>query len=394
VSALLKAAAVIVCGIGIWWSCLFMRADDLFRADTIAGLREAIRLVPDQPAYYVRLAQLDRERSEPLLEKALSLNRYDSRAAIDLGLLREAAGDYAAAEKLFLRAFEADRTFLPRWTLVNYYFRRDNIPAFWTWARITAEMPSDDITPLFQLCRRVTSDSKTVEQRVITADPAVIRQYVEFLVQGNDLVAAASLAPRLLRYGKPENDVTALLALIDKLISAGDFGAAVEVWSALAGAHWIAEDRSLPYNSTFSRRPLQAGFDWRLPSQEGLNATPGEAGLNVEFSGKEPESCAIAEQVLPLQPGEHELLYRYRTAGIPAGVGLHWQIADAMSGAVLAASGDLSSETFRQDSFVFHVPDSTRFVRLRLDYQRAIGTPRISGVLVVVSTKLERRQPS
>jgi tetratricopeptide (TPR) repeat protein len=391
VSALLRAAAVIVCGIGIWWSCLFLRADNLFRADTIAGIREAIRLVPDQPAYYVRLAQLDRERSEPLLEKALSLNRYDSRAAIDLGLLREAAGDYAAAEKLFLRAFEADRTFLPRWTLVNYYFRRDIIPAFWTWARITAEMPAEDIRPLFQLCRRVTPDTTAVEQRVITADPAVVRQYLEFLVQGNELVAAAGLAPKLLRYGKPEDDGTALLALVDRLISAGDFAAASEVWSALAGARWIPEDRFLPYNSAFSRRPMQAGFDWRLPAHEGLNATPGEAGLNVEFSGKEPESCAIAEQVLPLQPGEHELQYRFRTAGIPAGAGLHWQIADAMSGAALATSHDLSSEALRQDSFVFRAPDSARFVRLRLNYQRAIGTPRISGVLVLASTKLETR---
>jgi len=65
-----------------------------------------------------------------LLTTSLRLNRYDAQADIGLGLQFEADGDFGRAEKKLLEAYEVDHTYLPRWSLANYYFRRDNIPAF------------------------------------------------------------------------------------------------------------------------------------------------------------------------------------------------------------------------------------------------------------------------
>src|SRR5271156_4591234 len=133
------------CCVAIWWSYRIARADYLFRQDTPEGLQAAIAIVPDQAKFYTRLALLEPNRAETLLDQAVSINRHNSQAAIDLGLLREQRGDYAGAEKLLLAAFDVDKTYLTRWTLANFYYRRDNLPQFWRWARKAAEMPAWDI---------------------------------------------------------------------------------------------------------------------------------------------------------------------------------------------------------------------------------------------------------
>src|ERR1017187_528370 len=148
--------------LGIYCSWKIAYADHLFQKDTEESVRSAIRLVPDGWEYYMRLAQFDQGHAGELLAAALRLNRYDAQADIELALRYEAKGDFAGAEKLLLDAFEVDHTYLPRWSLANYYFRRDNIPAFWAWARRAAEMPSDDIGALFELCWRVSPDPEKV----------------------------------------------------------------------------------------------------------------------------------------------------------------------------------------------------------------------------------------
>src|ERR1039458_3602316 len=133
------------CCFGIWYSWTLARADYLFQKDTEESVRSAIRLVPDGWEYYMRLAQFDRGHARELLDTALRLNRYDAQADIELGLQYEAEEDYGRAEKQLLEAYEVDHTYLPRWSLANYYFRRDNMLAFWAWARRATAMPAEDI---------------------------------------------------------------------------------------------------------------------------------------------------------------------------------------------------------------------------------------------------------
>jgi hypothetical protein len=94
-----------------------------------------------------------------------------------------------------------------------------------------------------------------------------------------------------------------------------------------------------------------------------------------------------------LTPGNYTMQYSYYTKEIAPETGIRWQVVDAKSGAVLANSPDLSSEADKQASMAFSVPPETPLLRLRLAYQRAIGTTRIAGSLVVVSTGVEA-QPS
>src|SRR5579863_9014482 len=170
-----------LCGLGIWSSFCFARADLLFRQNTEQSVQAAIRLEPDAWQYDMRLSLLDDAHADQLLETARTLDAYNSEADIELGLRREAAGDYPAAERLFMDAYEIDDTYLPRWSLANFYLRRGNLLEFWVWARSAAQMPSDDTGPLFELCWRVSPDPDEITQRILNDNPKLIRQYLDFL---------------------------------------------------------------------------------------------------------------------------------------------------------------------------------------------------------------------
>jgi hypothetical protein len=81
--------------------------------------------------------------------------------------------------------------------------------------------------------------------------------------------------------------------------------------------------------------------------------------------------------------------YTYRTRDIPPDTGVQWQIVDAASNTVLATSPQLSSDALKRETIAFSVGRDASLLRLSLTYRRALGTPRISGTLVVQSTDIK-----
>jgi tetratricopeptide (TPR) repeat protein len=377
------------CCLGIWSSWEFARADYLFQKDTEKSVRAAIRFVPDGWEYYMRLAQFDRTHARELLATSLRLNRYNAQADIELGLQYEAEGNFDRAQKLLLEAYEVDHTYLPRWSLANYYFRRDNMPAFWAWARSAAEMPADEIGPLFELCWRVSPDPESITRAILNEKPELIRQYISFLLAKDQLQAVDIVAPRLVRFGYPETDRPLLFSVVNRLVAANDAAAAKTLWHSLIEQHWVVADTTMPNNAEFLREPLPVRFDWALPEYAGLHSWPGSSGLETEFTGSQPEDCTIAEQTVALTPGNYTMAYAYHTSDIPKATGIRWQIVDTKSNTVLADSPDLSSDALNHSAFAFSVPPGDSVLRLRLTYRRALGTPRISGVLVVLSVQIQ-----
>jgi tetratricopeptide (TPR) repeat protein len=389
VAATVRLLLASVCCLGIWFSWNAARADSLFRQDSVDSLRAAIDLVPDGWQYYMRLAQLDREHAHGLLDTALKLDRYNAQAAIELALRDESEGNYNESEKLLLGAFAVDRTYVPRWTLANFYFRRDNLPAFWMWARKAAEMPSENIGPLFELCWRATPDAEKIATAVLTDDREVVRQFLSFLIDRNQMDAVPSVAPRLVKVGDPEQDRTFLLEAINRLVAANNGEAAEAIWKPMVQRGWVPHDNGLPNNGEFNRTPLAVAFDWSLPEYQGLHSWPGSSGLDVELSGEEPENSVIAEQFLTLAPGSYSLSYSYRTTGIGSNTGIHWQIIDGKGQSILAESEALSSDVPTHANWTFSIPQGLPLQRLRLAYQRTLGTSRVSGTLLVLSTKIQ-----
>jgi hypothetical protein len=377
------------CCLGVWCSWAFACADARFQQDTEESVRSAICLVPDGWEYYMRLAQFDRAHARELLTTALRLNRYNAQADIELGLQYESEGDFERAEKSLLAAFAVDHTYLPRWSLANYYYRRDNSVAFWAWARSAAEMPADDVGPLFELCWRVSPDPEKITGTILNEKPELIRQYLGFLLAKDQLPAVAAVAPRLIRTGDAASDRPLLFSVVNRLVIANDAAPARELWHLLMARQWVVADTTVPNNANFVREPLPVRFDWSLPEYSGLHSWPGSSGLEAEFTGNQPEDCTIAEQSVILEPGNYTMTYDYRTTDIPPATGIRWQILDAKTNTVLADSPDLSSATRKHLELFFTVPPEASLLQLRLAYRRALGTPRISGMLVVQTTQIK-----
>jgi tetratricopeptide (TPR) repeat protein len=384
-----RAIVVAACLLGIWESWKIIKSDELYWTGNAEAIRSAIREEPDCWWCYMQLARLDDEHAEELLRTSLQLNPYNSDAAIDLGLRYEAEGNFDGAEKSLLQAFAVDQTYAPRWTLANFYFRRGNLPAFWTWARRAAEMPVDDIGALFGLCWRANPDPSTIEANIINHDPSVIRQYVDFLMSKDQPQAAVHVAVRLISTGSQEVDRARLLQLTDRLIAANDAASADKLWHELIRQHWIVADSSFPNNPEFARDPLPVRFDWHLSADNGLHSWPGPSGLMTEFTGDEPENSLITEETISLQPGGYVLEASYRTRDIAADTGIQWEVAEMESDTAIASSPFLSSNKQAIFTLPFLVKPNHGLLRLRLVYRRQTGTPRVSGMLAVKSIRIE-----
>ena len=377
------------CCWGIWNSLTLARADYLFRKDTLQDVRSAVRLAPDGWEYYTRLSQLEPADAQRLLTRSLQLNRYNAQADIELGLQFEADGELRRAEQELLSAYDVDHTYLPRWSLANFYIRHDNFPAFWQWARSAALMPSDDIGLLLELCWQVSPEPATLNSALMSDNPEFLRQYIRFLIGKEQPDAVAGIAPRLIRTGDPESDRQELLGVVNQLIVLKHASAANNLWHVLIDHHWVTADPGVPNNSNFQRLPLPVSFDWSIPEYGGLHSWPGQSGLETEFSGSEPEDCTIAEQAVILAPGDYTMDYAYRTSDIPPATGIMWQIIDLNSNIVLMESDDLSSDEMKNATMTFSVPPDASLLALRLRYKRTIGTPRISGMLDVQSVQIK-----
>ena len=157
-----------------------------------AGLARAAKLEPGDALYPWRLAQL--EESGSALDRVVALNPRHARAWMERGLAAEQAGDQPFAERCLLRAAKADRGYLPKWTLANYYLRRGRRAEMWRWTRAAAEaLGPQDPTPLFRLAWSASDDAGEILAEAIPPIPLRRSQYRDFLLSTGRTAAAAEL---------------------------------------------------------------------------------------------------------------------------------------------------------------------------------------------------------
>jgi tetratricopeptide (TPR) repeat protein len=371
-------------------------ADSAAKTSTEEGFRRASRLLPSNSFYHLEVSAYETAPNTDAeilreLERALILNPRETVAWIHLGLRAEAAGDYVKAENSFLKAARIDRQFGPRWRLANYYFRRQEPKKFWRWAYASAEMADGDLTPLFELCWRVTDDATAILTRAIPDNPNIQRQYLGFLLRENRTNAAEAVAERLLASPSQEDTKTLLdyddRLLADSAASARNLSTALKIWNSLADHGLIPYQALRPQqavsmtNRDFLFSPTSQGFDWRLLELPGIYTLwdKSHCELVVTFSGKEPENCEILHQFLPLPPAHsYRIKFSYRTRNVAANSGLVCHISGAASAAPADLdSVELSSEEWKQEAISFSTSPTTGLVRLVLGYQRPLGVVRI-----------------
>ncbi len=374
---------------GIAWNVRAAIADRLASRNQPVALRQAMRLDPENPEYPAQLAwQLqvaDPRTAESLFERAVRLNPDDASAWISLGLLDEERGALVQAETNLLHAAAVDVTWLPSWSLANFYFRRQRWEEFWSWAEKAAQMVPDDATPLLRLAWYVAPSEPEIQNRLRIGRPEVQRQFLWFLIAQGDASAVAEWGNRALTSDVDSGED--VLSACDWLMAQKRPDLALPLWNGLAARHQIPFSPLSPgagdavTNGDFARQPLSRGFDWRLTNPDGvgafLNTNP--SALGFEFSGRESESILLLSEVVPVLPEKpYTLSIDSASSEISPDSGLQLLASDAGSGEVLAqvpgSSGrDLPSQV------CFITTQSTSFLSLMLEYQRQPGTVPIEG---------------
>jgi hypothetical protein len=398
--AVLATAGLVIAG---FWSMLVAFADYYASRQTVAGTEKALALMPNQAIYHYRLGLLlsdrDPQRAEQAVRRAVALSPGSHVAWIWLGLRAEMAGDTSEAERDLLRAAEVDKEYLPSWTLANFYFRRNDQTRFWLWAKSAAQMLYGDPLPLFRLCGAVAEDGKLLE-RLDILEPRIQAAYLSYLLSNDRVNLIGPAAARLADQRRPD-DVPLLLMACDRMMNARNVDGALALWNRMAAKKSIS---SLPLsaaaeqvfaNESFVTPPLSQGFDWRLPAPGGVDVSREEdpPGLRLTFTGRQPEECTPLYRLVPvIEKAGYEFGISYRTYSVQPNTGLTWRVTDAISGALLAASENMASESSARVAVDFVTPAGCGLVKLALAYRRTSGTTRIEGSIAVREAGLKRVQ--
>src|SRR5439155_6082102 len=110
---------------------------------------------------------------------------------------------------------------------------------------------------------------------------------------------------------------------------------ALEIWNSLSRKRLLDYPPLVPEkgisitNGNFDKPFLSRAFDWRLSDVPGVSARRGgsPAVLRLSFTGKEPETCEILSELVPLAPRQkYRLRVRYVTSQLGQETGLSWRI--------------------------------------------------------------------
>lgn len=364
-------------------------AEYVFREERPDAAELAARVLPGRADFQARAGNL---------ERAIALNPYYAAAWVELGLRREREGDFGGAEQALRQAARVDRTFMPRWTLANYFYRRENLEEFWRWIRAAAELSYLDRSAVFQLCWRASQDSREILTRAIPPRHEVMAAYLSFLVQTGRFEAGKPVAAYLLAHGSSA-DAPRLIVYCDLLLSElRDAATAMGLWNGMIERGWLPYGvldpaaGSVVTNGDFRVAAERAGFGWRRLPGTGVRVVlnPGERRMVVGLDGSQPEDVEILTQWVPLEPGgRFAVKVSAESTGIGRDSGLRWQVVDGSSGESIAGSGVDGLGGLAH----FTAPRRSKLGKLVLSYRRVHGTRRIAGTLLVSSVDV-RRDPA
>jgi hypothetical protein len=303
-----------------------------------------------------------------LLRWALAANPRDTSASIELGLLQESLGETREAEESLLRAARFDHQHLAAWTLANFYFRRQNQAAFWTWAQETARLNFDDLRPLLRLACALEPEPGKVLDRL--GDRSGY-QLLDVLIELDRMDRAQQLARILMR--RPDTKREAVLDLTTRQIAHGRASDANELWS------WLH-----PPADPLAEPPDGEGFRPKLIRNPGLETEWNPGRIVFRFGEIQSDAFPLLERVVavPVSAARYRLVYEF--AGSVEGLNFS---LDGVVRPVNGADARFPLEAGRYNQ------DHLRLVPLRLYYHRTPGAQKLQGELTLRKLHLIQEKP-
>ncbi len=388
----------------VWYSVLFARADLAFLANTPESIGQAIRLRPDNATYHALLAEhLEAAGQNPdhELELATDLNPSESRYWIRRAFRAELEKDYASSERYLIEAKRVDKGFDPRSALMNYYFRRGNLPEFWKAAKEALNVSYDDRSSVFRMCLAANDDPSATFNILERRDLKFA--FFAYLLGHGRVDSATTMVPELA--GNPSSDEVPVLLNYCSSQAGQNTPSALLAWNSMCHRKLIPFAELSPAagaivtNGDFSANPSQQGFDWIYGSNAALKINPlnAERGLSIDIDGNQPDRVSLIGQQVPLSPGTQYVVgYEYRLVGPPGDTGLHWSVVTGKPDSDPdAESAVLSAHDWVNGTLAFSSGQHEN-ARLMLVYKRTSATVRWKGTVQLreVTSRLEPPIPA
>lgn len=395
--ARLFSVALTVCFF-VWLSYRALRmafADSLFRKNTVASVQRAIQWEPDNAYYYSWLASLEEftgQDSNNTLLNAVKRNPWDSGAWIKLAAQAEVREDQATAEQYLLRAAAVDRQFAPRWALMNFYLRRKRPEPFWLWTTRALGISYGDLTPVFDLCWRMTTDASLI-RRSIPGNRVLLAQYLSYLMATDRMPIAEGIA-RDLSLQATNAERSQLLSFCDKSIAKGAVASALSVWNTMC------ERKLLPFaalhpqegisltNGDFAAPLLTGGFNWVVSTAPEIERSNIPGGIAFALSGIQPPDLELVSQYLPVLPTRRYVLHFQYRSSASSMRGIGWTAATTQRPETSFQELTSDNDDWHEGAYPFG-PAGTSLCRLALKAVRLTGNTRPEGRFSLRSVRLE-----
>lgn len=385
---------ITLCGacLTAYYLTVLARADSLFRNNTLESVTTAVRLAPGNADYHATLGEfVEGLGQNPDTELALTtdLSPRESRFWIRRAFRAEVERKFDESERFLNQAIKVDNGFEPRSALMNYYFRRQNIPEFWKTARAAMLTSYADRAPIFRLCFAV-DDNIAATMAVLPPGHQPLRELLAFLMISDRMQQAPAVASDVASNADSE-DIPLLLGYVERQMGKND-ASALAVWNALCVRRLIPfsplspDQGRIVTNGDFDGN-LRRGFDWKFGSAAGVAISRNySGGETVELNGRQPESMVLMEQRVPVAAGKSYVIsWDYQLEGPASDSGLRWLVRKGASEGTVTRDPLATSASFPGGSAhagqITFTADEDGIDRIQLEYRRVPETVRWNGTL-------------
>ena len=192
---------------------------------------------------------------------------------------------------------------------------------------------------VYSLCYSMGVETAHLLENLVPAEYDFYRRYLGFLASNKLLSESGDVWKRMKEMNPRREDY---LRYIDFLIGSGGMEKAGKEWDDFVKTFKVMEEAGHPeellWNGGFELPLENGGFDWRIGKAEGVRVFRdkdikwlGETSLSVNFDGQSNPGIAIAQEIVPVEPGK-----RYKLTGF-----IKTDKLTTLNGIILEVSGFL-----------------------------------------------------
>ncbi len=390
----------------LWWVLQHYRAAASTAGLSLDGLRQAMRLEPNNADYhdmlgrYYLFAAQDATQAAEQFQRATQLDEHSSRYWLDLATAKGLLGDTVNQRNALQHALRVDpKTPKTAWEVGNFFLVDGNAEKALDSFKAAIQYDPVSVRPALDLCWRATHDVNMILAHAMPKELGPHRELLRMLYEQNQPDAAMVAWRALVALNQPYK-VTDAIPFVDYLIRENRISDAQEVWSNLEklspSLRPATPDGNLIVNGNFDEDIIPGGFSWRLQSPALQNARvdnqefhAGTASLELEFTGPAFKDYGLS-QLVAVKPNQlYELKVTAKSQEIISAEGPRVMVEDPKHVVIAKGNEWQGTHGWDEQSIMFTTTPGTQLVRVYIG--RETGAALIRGKLWVDEFRLYER---